>query len=95
MTVKKNEKHNAVVVIEKVIKWLFYVELVIVTLTFLSYLSDGAWGVGSILVPPFSIIIAILSIFIVTRIKYTSNLVRIAIALNWVVILMLIYNVTD
>jgi hypothetical protein len=92
---KKSKAVKVVRIVEKIIRWVFYVELVLLGMTVLSYLSDGAWGIGSLVIPPFSILITILSIFVITKLRYISNLVRIAIVLNWVVIVMLIYNVTD
>lgn len=96
MSATKNKKYNKPLVLERIITWLFYVELVIAGLALLSRLAgDATYGIELIIIPTFSILITVLSLFIVTKLKHSSILIRIAIALNWIVILLLIWNVTD
>lgn len=93
---KKIQKSKTIRIVEKIIRWLFYVELLVISLTLLSYLAeDATYGAEFVMLPPFSVLITILSIFIITKLRYTSNLVRIAIVLNWAVIALLVWNVVD
>jgi hypothetical protein len=90
MTTKNKEmqKSKMVAIIEKIIRWAFYVELTLAGLVLLTHLTGGWSIVGFLVIPPLPIFISALSLIIATRIHQIGNIARVAIVLNWVVIVL-------
>jgi hypothetical protein len=73
MTTKNKEiqKSKMVAIIEKIIRWVFYVELAFICMALWAHLVEGGtYGIELVIIPGFSTLIALLSIFIITKLTY-------------------------